>query len=98
MEIFYDILNELQKESSFGEVKPTRIQQTCNMSYDKFTKNLHELENRRLVASCETCLTSAPLCITDRGIQFLEDYGKINNFLKKMKLDYLDNRELENEI
>lgn len=83
LEIFYDILTALDKESSYGEVKPTRIQQQCNMSYDKFSKNLKELEQRKLV------IYNSPLKISEAGIQFLEDYGKINDFLTKMKLHYL---------
>ncbi|NND85996.1 MAG: hypothetical protein HKM23_01440 [Nitrosopumilus sp.] len=91
MEIFYDILNEFKKESSFGEIKRTRIQQKCNMSYDKFSKNLDELENRELISS------NSSLQITDKGIQFLEDYGKINHFLDKMKLDYLSEESVLDE-
>ena len=84
MEVFYDILTELQKESIQSEPKPTRIQQKCNMSYDKFSKNLNELKKRGLVSD------NSSLRITDKGIQLVQDYSKINNFLTEMKLEYLE--------
>ena len=42
LEIYYDILNAVQKEAQEGEVKPTRIQHHSNMSYDKMSKYLKE--------------------------------------------------------
>ena len=84
MEVFYDLLTELQKESIQSEPKPTRIQQKCNMEYDKFSKNLNELKKRGLVSD------NSSLRITDKGIQLVQDYSKINNFLTEMKLEYLE--------
>ena len=83
MEIFNDILIAIQKESFYGEVKPTRVQQKCNISYDKFSKYVGELTKRKLITH------DSPFSITDKGKQLLEDYGKIKDFLTKMKLEYL---------
>ncbi len=84
LEIYYNILTELKKESNLEQIKPTRIQQKCNMSYDKFSKNLLELQKRKLVADDQS------LKITDKGIQLINDYSKINDFLEKMKLEYIE--------
>ena len=93
LEIFYDILSSLDTEISSGNVKPTRVQQRCNLSYDKFSKNLKELEERKLVT------TDSTLKITKNGSEFLQDYEKINNFITKMKLDYLiERRDSSHEL
>jgi predicted transcriptional regulator len=73
--------------STDGEVRPTRVQQKCNISYDKFSKYLDELAKRKLVAS------SPSLCVTDKGKKLLYDYGKINDFILKMRLEYLSGEE-----
>lgn len=87
LEIFNDILIAIQKESSYGEVKPTRVQQKCNISYDKFSKYVDELTKRKLITY------DSPLCITDKGKQLLKDYGKIKGFLSEMKLEYLSEED-----
>ena len=86
LEIFNDILIAIQKESSYGEVKSTRVQQKCNISYDKFSRYIDELRKRKLVTK------NPPLCITDKGKQLLKDYRKIKGFLTKMKLEYIPQR------
>ena len=91
LEIFYNILTALYDESINGEIKPTRVQQKCNLSYDKFSKNLNELKKRKLITD------DSFLRITEKGIQLTKDYGKINNFMIKMKIDYLD-LEKEHDI
>ena len=95
LEIFNDILSTIQGESSSfdGEVKPTRVQQRCNISYDKFSRYLDEMKNRNLITR------EYPLYITYKGKRFLKDYEKIKGFLTEMKLEYLS-EELEkpNEI
>lgn len=83
LEIFYDILNGIEKVGLEGEVKPTKVQQQCNMSYDKFIKNIDELIKRNLVTK------NPSLEITREGRDFLQDYNKIVDFLIKMKLTYL---------
>jgi predicted transcriptional regulator len=88
LKIFYDILTELKNESISGEIKPTRVQQKCNMSYDKFAKNIIELRSRKLISDDQT------FRITDRGIQLINDYNKINSFLTKMKLEYIQMEEI----
>ncbi len=91
LEIFNDILLAIQDESSNGIVKPTRVQQKCNMSYDKFSKYVDELTKRKLVTY------DSSLCITDKGKKLLNDYVKIKSFVAEMKLEYTSG-EIPNEI
>ena len=87
LEIYNDILQAIMDEYNSGEIKPTRVQYRCNMSYDKMTNYLNELETKKLIQN-------NPLSITTKGQRFLEDYSKIKEFTDKMNLEYL----LENEV
>lgn len=82
LEIYNDILNSIHKESLEGEVRPTRIQHQSNMSYDKMSRYLKELENKKLI-------TVSPIQLTDKGHKFLNDYEKIREFLSEMQMEYL---------
>ncbi len=71
-----------------GEAKPTRVQSHCNLAYDKFTKNLNELEGRKMIAQ-------DPLVITEKGRDFLQDYGRIRGFVLAMGVKYMTISEEE---
>ena len=91
LEIFYDILTAIQNESSSGEVKPTRVQQRCNMSFDKFSRYMEALKNEGLIHNSSTI-------ITEKGKKLLQDYDKIKDFLNKMKLEYVGTEEASNYV
>ena len=82
MEIYNDILSALKQELSHGEARPTRIQSKRNLAYDRLTRYLSELETHGMI-------TNYPLTITQRGRDFLQDYGRIKNFLEEMGIKYL---------
>ncbi len=82
MEIYNDILNAIKLELRDGEALPTRIQPKSNLAYDKLTRYLGELEGREMI-------TQAPLTLTDRGREFLQDYDRIRDFLEEMGVKYL---------
>jgi predicted transcriptional regulator len=91
LELYNDILTAVQYEATKGEVKPTRVQHLCNTSYDKMSKYLDELYNKKMIEK-------SPLSVTDRGKKFLQDYSKIKDFIKEMELEYVVEKELKNEI
>ena len=86
LEIFNDILIVIKEESLYGEAKPTKVQQKCNISYDKFSRYIDELRKKKLISQ------NSPLCITNKGKQLVKDYRKIKGFLTEMKLEYLSER------
>jgi predicted transcriptional regulator len=90
LEIYYDILSAINNESSYGIV-PTRIQQNCNMSYDKFSKYLKELEQKGLIHNPKNT-------ITEKGIKLLQDYDKIKEFLLKMNMEYVKPQEVMKNV
>ena len=81
LEIYYDILNAITKESSYGEVKPTRVQFMSNTSYDKLITYFDELEKKQM-------LVKSTLAITEKGQQFLKEYYKIDSFVRDLGLDF----------
>ena len=89
LEIYNDILIAIKDESQNGEVKPTRVQLRCNLSYDKFSNYLEELRRKDLITNS--------LAITPKGQKLLQDYERISQFIKKMQLDYVDVKEISYE-
>ena len=85
LEIYNDILMAIREESQSGEVRPTRVQLRCNLSYDKFSNYLEELKGKDLIKNS--------LTITSKGQKLLQDYERISQFIKKMQLDYVDVKE-----
>lgn len=85
LEIYYDILNAITNTSG-GSVTPTRIQQNCNMSYDKFSNYLGELNKKGLI-------NTSDFSITEKGKKLLEDYSKIKDFLHDMNMEYVTKEE-----
>jgi len=84
LEIYNDILIAIREESQNGEVKPTRVQLRCNLSYDKFSNYLEELRGKDLIGNS--------LTITQKGQKLLQDYERISQFIKKMQLEYVDTK------
>ena len=83
MEIYNDILSAIKLELTNGEVRPTRIQSLSNLAYDKLVRYLNELEGKQMIAQ-------APLRITEKGHDFLQDYDRIRDFVTAMGVKYLD--------
>lgn len=89
LEIYNDILMAIRDEAQNGEIKPTRVQLRCNLSYDKFSNYLEELTRKDLIKNS--------LAITPKGQKLLQDYERISQFIKKMQLDYVDTKEITYE-
>lgn len=81
LEIYFDILEAIRNEALNGEVKPTRLQYGSNLSYDKLARYIGELKVKNMI-------NDPALSITEKGRQFLEDYGKIRDSVKKIGLEY----------
>lgn len=90
LEIYNDILNAIQDEASSGEIKPTRVQYRCNMSYDKMSNYLIELKQKKMIQD-------SSLLLTAKGQKFLQDYSKIKEFTEKLELEYILEKEIPYE-
>ena len=84
LEMYYDILHAIQEENQNSEgAKPTRVQYHSNMSYDKLVNYIEELESKKMISKSDT------LFLTERGLQFLNEYEKVKDFIQRMGLEYL---------
>jgi predicted transcriptional regulator len=88
LEIYNDILTAIRLELMNGEAKPTRVQSHSNLAYDKFTRYLNELESGKMI-------TQDPLLVTEKGRDFLQDYGRIKGFLLAMGVKYVVPSEMK---
>ena len=88
MEIYNDILSAINLELTNGEAKPTRVQSLCNLAYDKLVRYLNELEVKKMIIQ-------DPLQITEKGLDFLQDYNRIKGFVLDMGIKYLGVSERE---
>ena len=87
MEIYNDILEGIDKElRSSREVKPTRVQQRCNLAYDKFSRYLGEMATKGLIHR-------EPISITAKGLDFLQDRRRISRFVHEIGMKYLGYKE-----
>lgn len=64
-----------------GGAKPTRIQHLSNMSYDKLSRYLDELEGKKMILKADT------LSLTVKAHEFLRDYDKIKDLIERMGLE-----------
>jgi len=84
LEIYFDILRSIESDShSFDGVRPTRIQQQSNLSYDKFARYLKDLEDKTMIIRWPS------ISLSNKGKVFINEYKGIKEFIEKMGLDYL---------
>ena len=79
-ELYFEILGSLQGELlDTDKPSPTRISRKVNMPYDRFQKALEELVRLGMVSRIEDRLG-----LTEKGTEFVSEYRKVNDFLKRM--------------
>lgn len=84
MEIYHDILIGIERESkTHNPAKKTRVQYHSNLSYDKFSRHLKDMEKRGLVIV-------SPLSITQKGREFLHEYNRIRAFMREIGAKYFE--------
>jgi len=82
LQIYHDILSAIREEAmNEGGAKPTRIQHLSNMSYDKLSRYLDELESKKMIIKAEA------LSLTEHAHEFLREYEKIKDLIERMGLE-----------
>ena len=85
MRIYSDILSVIAGEGSEKdeqEIPLTHIQLMTNVPFDRLKTYLSELEQLGLIHA------GSSLKITEKGEQFLIEYEKVLDFMKRMGLGY----------
>jgi predicted transcriptional regulator len=82
-QIYFDLLQLLCRESKSNN-KPsyTRIAHEANLPYDRFRNYLNHLVQLGMVSDGE----GGKLIVTNRGLEYIQEYRKINDFLRRMGL------------
>jgi len=82
LQIYHDILSAIREEAMTEDgAKPTRIQHLANMSYDKLSRYLDELEAKQMINKANI------LSLTEHGHEFLREYLKIKELIERMGLE-----------
>jgi predicted transcriptional regulator len=82
LKIYGDLLSALEREASNEKIVLTRIQVHINVPFDRLKNYVAELVELGLVEN------EASLIVTEKGKQFLHEYKKILDFMKRMGLSY----------
>jgi len=82
MKIYGDLLSILNNESKTEKIVLTHIQVRINVPYDRLKNYIYELKDLDLIQD----VTS--LKLTDKGKQYIEEYEKVLEFMKRMGITY----------
>jgi predicted transcriptional regulator len=82
LKIYADLLFALYSESP-EEIMPTHIQKKIGVPFDRFKLYVTELVELGLVRD-ETSME-----LTEKGRQYLREYERVLDFIKRMGLEYL---------
>ena len=82
MKIYGDLLVIIEAETKRGKLVLTRIQQKANVPFDRLKIYLLELKELGMIQD-----ESSPK-ITEKGRQYITEYEKVTDFMKRMGLLY----------
>jgi predicted transcriptional regulator len=82
LKIYGDLLSVLYSESGAEKIVPTRVQVKIRVPFDRLKKYITELVDLGLVED-ETSLK-----LTKKGTQYLREYKRVLDFMKRMGLAY----------
>ena len=82
LKIYGDLLAVLNDESKSDRIVLTRVQVRINVPFDRLKKYISELKDLGLI------IDETSLGLSEKGKQYLREYEKILNFMKRMGLAY----------
>ena len=85
LEIIYDILKALQDKG--GKLKPTHILYKSNLSHQMLIEYLADLIEKKLIIEEEDNKQNRSYSITEKGLNFLNDFKIIRNFMESYGLE-----------
>jgi len=82
LQLYYEILSAIEENTMRNEnVRPTRIQHSSRLSYDKMMNHFDELEGKRMIYRDRGLLT-----ITSKGREFTKQYNELVNLIESAAL------------
>jgi predicted transcriptional regulator len=81
LKIYCDMLCAIQDERNEDQMVLTHVQKKANIPFDRLKTYLRELADLGLVQE-------DPLKLTEKGKQYVVEYQKVQDFMKRMGLAY----------
>ncbi len=82
LKIYGDLLSALDSEKDSEKIVLTKVQVHINAPFDRLKKYISELLELGLIQD------AASLKLTEKGKQYLREYRKVLDFMKRMGLSY----------
>ena len=82
LQLHYEILCAIEEDMMQNDkVRPTRIQHSSRLSYDKMMNHFDELEGKRMIYRDRGLIT-----ITSKGREFTKQYNDLVNLIERVGL------------
>jgi predicted transcriptional regulator len=83
LQLFYEILCAIEENTIDNEAaRPTRVQHSSRLSYDKMMNHFDELERTGMICR----LNGGLISITSKGREFSKQYSQLTNLIKSVGL------------
>lgn len=82
LKIYGDLLSILYAESKEEKIVLTHVQVQIKVPFDRLKNYISELKDLGLIQDKTT------LRLTEKGKEYLKEYGKVLNFMKRMGISY----------
>ena len=82
LKIYGDLLSILYAESKEEKIILTHVQIQIKVPFDRLKNYISELKDLGLIQDKTT------LRLTEKGKEYLKEYGKVLNFMKRMGISY----------
>jgi predicted transcriptional regulator len=82
LKIYGDLLAVLNDEAKTEKIVLTRVQVRINVPFDRLKNYISELSSLGLIQD------ESSLRLTEKGKQYLREYEKVLDFMKRMGLTY----------
>ena len=89
LQLYYEILLAIEGDTSenvgYLAAKPTHVQQSTRLSYDKMINHFDELENKGLIVYRRN-IHEGLISITQKGKTFVQQYNKLVTLIESAGL------------
>jgi predicted transcriptional regulator len=82
LKIYGDLLSILYAENKEEKIVLTHVQVQIKVPFDRLKNYISELKDLGLIQDKTT------LRLTEKGKEYLREYGKVLNFMKRMGISY----------
>jgi predicted transcriptional regulator len=83
LQLYYEILCAIADNTNDNDAaRPTRVQHSSRLSYDKLMNHFDELEKMGMICR----LNGGLISITNKGMEFTKQYSQLTNLIESVGL------------